>query len=277
MYQLQGCCWYHKGTNFQANHNQNGAKQRATSVVADTTKVRIFKQITTHLTIFSTTKGLLLIPQRYEFSSKSQHWSWQVVLWRVVADTTKVRIFKQITTVKHGNYFCKSCCWYHKGTNFQANHNGYSDCGQGQSVVADTTKVRIFKQITTRREAFAEWCELLLIPQRYEFSSKSQPNHWKTLWSCRCCWYHKGTNFQANHNKQYTIDTAHWLLLIPQRYEFSSKSQLIRYVWRRSWCCCWYHKGTNFQANHNTEADRSFYDAVVADTTKVRIFKQITT
>ena len=41
-------------------------------VVADTTKVRIFKQITTKFSKRQYIKGLLLIPQRYEFSSKSQ-------------------------------------------------------------------------------------------------------------------------------------------------------------------------------------------------------------
>ena len=41
-------------------------------------------------------------------------------------------------------------------------------------VVADTTKVRIFKQITTRYYRYGGYRGLLLIPQRYEFSSKSQ-------------------------------------------------------------------------------------------------------
>ena len=43
-------------------------------------------------------KQLLLIPQRYEFSSKSQRQDAIDAMFRVVADTTKVRIFKQITT-----------------------------------------------------------------------------------------------------------------------------------------------------------------------------------
>ena len=42
------------------------------------------------------------------------------------------------------------------------------------NVVADTTKVRIFKQITTMKPENAHEGGLLLIPQRYEFSSKSQ-------------------------------------------------------------------------------------------------------
>ena len=67
-------------------------------VVADTTKVRIFKQITTDNHSGIKDFPLLLIPQRYEFSSKSQPRLKLTNHHYVVADTTKVRIFKQITT-----------------------------------------------------------------------------------------------------------------------------------------------------------------------------------
>ena len=246
-------------------------------VVADTTKVRIFKQITTANFATPNSNVLLLIPQRYEFSSKSQperaalktrvgccwyhkgtnfqanHNILETTLrWKiVVADTTKVRIFKQITTASGSDKQRTRCCWYHKGTNFQANHN---DCHSGIKdfpVVADTTKVRIFKQITTTKI------------------------HW--LVSVCCCWYHKGTNFQANHNSLTSVKIFSALLLIPQRYEFSSKSQLLYARRAGSAGCCWYHKGTNFQANHNPASADFRFTSVVADTTKVRIFKQITT
>ena len=69
----------------------------------------------------------------------------------VVADTTKVQIFKQITT-------------------------DVPQTSLGNYVVADTTKVQIFKQITTRLQAQTYDTMLLLIPQRYKFSSKSQPD-----------------------------------------------------------------------------------------------------
>ena len=170
--------------------------------------------------------SLLLIPQRYEFSSKSQHvtgWGspasrccWyhkgtnfqanhnylaqMVISALVVADTTKVRIFKQITTIKQNVSTPSSCCWYHKGTNFQANHNYVSIHFITLMVVADTTKVRIFKQITTMKDISNCVLTLLLIPQRYEFSSKSQLASSQKRYSLCCCWYHKGTNFQANHN-----------------------------------------------------------------------------
>ena len=171
------------------------------TVVADTTKVRIFKQITTVVTQLFLCCMLLLIPQRYEFSSKSQ----------------------QANSRSEAG---AGCCWYHKGTNFQANHNSSPTCWPLKSVVADTTKVRIFKQITTQACQVLQASQLLLIPQRYEFSSKSQPTS--------------------------------------ERVELFTS-------------CCWYHKGTNFQANHNTMQEKDFTKSVVADTTKVRIFKQITT
>ena len=118
---------------------------------------------------------------------------------------------------------------------------------------------------------------LLLIPQRYEFSSKSQRESRHIGKFIGCCWYHKGTNFQANHNSNVLYVFHLRLLLIPQRYEFSSKSQRYGRSSLKVCSCCWYHKGTNFQANHNTSKDVLRPIFVVADTTKVRIFKQITT
>ena len=144
-----------------------------------------------------------------------------------------------------------SCCCYRKGTNFQANHNLTYCCCIVTIVVVATAKVQIFKQITT-------CCVLSGI-------------EW------RCCCYRKGTNFQANHNSPRLLPLFCWLLLLPQRYKFSSKSQplialnyyvnvvvatakvqifkqittCIRVV-RNRICCCCYRKGTNFQANHNT-------------------------
>ena len=41
------CFRYHKGTDFQANHNKNKTHLMNVCVVLDTTKVLIFKQITT--------------------------------------------------------------------------------------------------------------------------------------------------------------------------------------------------------------------------------------
>ena len=92
------CFRYHKGTDFQANHNS---------------------------------VNLL-------FSS-----------FLVVLDTTKVQIFKQITTRSMKLALSSGCFRYHKGTDFQANHNDSLMNFSSVKVVLDTTKVQIFKQITT--------------------------------------------------------------------------------------------------------------------------------
>ena len=118
-------------------------------VVLDTTKVQIFKQITTRWQVISIIQWLFQIPQRYRFSSKSQH-------------------HFVITSVTEG------CFRYHKGTDFQANHNPAQDNLAQVIVVLDTTKVQIFKQITTQKGLVLPYRRLFQIPQRYRFSSKSQ-------------------------------------------------------------------------------------------------------
>ena len=121
------------------------------------------------------------------------------------------------------------------------------------SVVVATAKVRIFKQITTESGERSIVEALLLLPQRYEFSSKSQLLFVNGKSIGCCCCYRKGTNFQANHNGSIMFVRINWLLLLPQRYEFSSKSQQYCAATDLTYCCCCYRKGANFQANHNIE------------------------
>ena len=171
---LSGCCCYRKGTNFQANHNE-------------------------------------FVCCKVELG--------------VVVATAKVQIFKQITTREPRRSYFYGCCCYRKGTNFQANHNstGWNckevlllllpqrykfssksqrcwDSSKVDMVVVATAKVQIFKQITTDAQHVRRVHKLLLLPQRYKFSSKSQPDLMSCLSQTSCCCYRKGTNFQANHN-----------------------------------------------------------------------------
>ena len=190
-------------------------------VVLDTTKVQIFKQITTICNKQIKRCKLFQIPQRYRFSSKSQH-------------------------ALISGQFVNSCFRYHKGTDFQANHNFGKTAKLRTSVVLDTTKVQIFKQITTLRRVLQDSSRLFQIPQRYRFSSKSQhsiPNVnkkyvvldttkvqiFKQITTCTELSTHKGELFQ-----------------IPQRYRFSSKSQLFSSINSRFGRCFRYHKGTDF-------------------------------
>ena len=171
----KGCFRYHKGTDFQANHNSSVLFLLSQLVVLDTTKVQIFKQITTEHDTDTQRFALFQIPQRYRFSSKSQR------------NSMRSKVFH-------------SCFRYHKGTDFQANHNTKRHEQHTEHVVLDTTKVQIFKQITTESLCPINPLTLFQIPQRYRFSSKSQRVVWPCLVSNRCFRYHKGTDFQANHN-----------------------------------------------------------------------------
>ena len=83
------------------------------------------------------------------------------------------------------------CYWYHKGKTFQANHNSLERLYKAGRVVIDTTKVRLFKQITTEGDG--------------DDDDQS------------CYWYHKGKTFQANHNALAIVFGFNMLLLIPQR------------------------------------------------------------
>ena len=144
---------------------------------------------------------------------------------------------------------------------------------------------------------------LFAILQKYDFSSKSQPNVHKTLLDQCCLRYCKSTIFQANHNrpaaapwprcvvcdtakvrffKQITTQTSgttnpNVLFAILQKYDFSSKSQPSKTRLTHSKCCLRYCKSTIFQANHNQTRVRAGLVSVVCDTAKVRFFKQITT
>ena len=115
--------------------------------------------------------------------------------------------------------------------------------------------------------------------------------------------YCKSTIFQANHNikkneekfSMVVCDTAKVrffkqittkfsrsykgikLFAILQKYDFSSKSQLISSTELRSFGCLRYCKSTIFQANHNSRQRMAHAHQVVCDTAKVRFFKQITT
>ena len=195
-------------------------------VVCDTAKVRFFKQITTVLQLLMSRDLLFVILQKNDLSSKSQHRA--NCRWKPLC-----------------------CLWYCKSTIFQANHN---------SKTWLTFVLRLF-----------------VILQKYDFSSKSQLS-WPCFYpSMGCLWYCKSTIFQANHNTmpRYTAwravvcDTAKVrffkqittnsneefciakLFVILQKYDFSSKSQLIWIILEIVPCCLWYCKSTIFQANHN--------------------------
>ena len=171
-------------------------------------------------------KMLFQIPQRYRFSSKSQ-------------------------LISHTSITSSSCFRYHKGTDFQANHNPQETPIQRDYVVLDTTKVQIFKQITTYFCCLLTSIRLFQIPQRYRFSSKSQQKRFRSSSSYGCFRYHKGTDFQANHNLLLSLIAGTHVVLDTTKVQIFKQITTIGRVNMLSRSCFRYHKGTDFQANHN--------------------------
>ena len=145
--------------------------------------------------------------------------------YRVVVATAKVQIFKQITTRVRAMLLICRCCCYRKGTNFQANHNNEKYWSIGFQVVVATAKVQIFKQITTPGAT--------------------------NIAITRCCCYRKGTNFQANHNKDGLGDTRQIVVVATAKVQIFKQITTVVSVSKIRVRCCCYRKDTNFQANHN--------------------------
>ena len=96
---MLSCFRYHKGTDFQANHNILKSFIFKDFVVLDTTKVQIFKQITTLFAILVSLAGCFRYHKGTDFQANHNTSLTFTPILKVVLDTTKVQIFKQITTL----------------------------------------------------------------------------------------------------------------------------------------------------------------------------------
>ena len=144
-------------------------------------------------------------------------------------------------------------------------------------VVCDTAKVRFFKQITTLNRARDKSYGLFAILQKYDFSSKSQLSNIINSYLFVVCDTAKVRFFKQITTLDCLTINPNGLFAILQKYDFSSKSQLVRKPRRVSQRCLRYCKSTIFQANHNKLNSLVRDGKVVCDTAKVRFFKQITT
>jgi len=143
---------------------------------------------------------LFAILQKYDFSSKSQR-----ILQLLDGCAGCLRYCKSTIFQANHNYLydyqtCVGCLRYCKSTIFQANHNTRVRGYILLLVVCDTAKVRFFKQITTTYTRSEMEPALFAILQKYDFSSKSQPDYDTELAEIGCLRYCKSTIFQANHN-----------------------------------------------------------------------------
>ena len=220
------CCLYSKDTISKAIHNLREVIVSQKKGVAYTAKIQFRKQFTTMLLLVRCLHLVLLIQQRYNFESNSQHKATVEELIKGVAYTAKIQFRKQFTT-----YTC------------------FANSG----------------------------CSVLLIQQRYNFESNSQPPINCEPAPIRCCLYSKDTISKAIHNSQIRLkcyqNGVAYTAKIQFRKQFTTDPVSVAKVMR----CCLYSKDTISKAIHNHVKTVSTRENGVAYTAKIQFRKQFTT
>ena len=133
------------------------------------TKIRILKQITTCIAVVAHDVGCLSWHKDTNFKANHNQCTNGRKSKSDVCLGTKIRILKQITTKELDFTFGNGCLSWHKDTNFKANHNLKNDYWCKGLDVCLGTKIRILKQITTKRIVKKSVCVMFVLAQRYEF------------------------------------------------------------------------------------------------------------
>ena len=95
-----GCICSNKDKNFKANHNLNGLPTFLPQVVSVVTKIRILKQITTRPIAIRISNSCICSNKDKNFKANHNSVTLIMMVCRVVSVVTKIRILKQITTLK---------------------------------------------------------------------------------------------------------------------------------------------------------------------------------
>ena len=123
---IRSCLWWFKDEEFQAIHNGALRLVNRHAVVYDGSKMKNFKQFTTQLPQAHHEPQLSMMVQRWRISSNSQ------LHQERRRDDAR-------------------CLWWFKDEEFQAIHNTLYLPASMRAVVYDGSKMKNFKQFTTRR------------------------------------------------------------------------------------------------------------------------------
>ena len=168
-----------------------------------------------------------------------------------VYDGSKMKNFKQFTTGPCPGWPSWWCLWWFKDEEFQAIHNTTIELLKLNIGVYDGSKMKNFKQFTTRTPVLWHALPVFMMVQRWRISSNSQLLHCLGVSKDRCLWWFKDEEFQAIHNtehlewyfvpgvydgskmknfKQFTTAKGHdshmrMVFMMVQRWRISSNSQ----------------------------------------------------
>ena len=143
--------------------------------------------------------------------------------------------------------------------------------------VYDGSKMKNFKQFTTRTRCRYTILAVFMMVQRWRISSNSQQPLPTSLKCWRCLWWFKDEEFQAIHN--WSGRHAGMTLGV---YDGSKMKNFKQFTTNqafvpRTWRCLWWFKDEEFQAIHNCQLQLCLYLLGVYDGSKMKNFKQFTT
>ena len=180
--------------NLKATHNALWLSYH-TERLFEVTKLRIWKQLTTSCTLPGSAFMLFEVTKLRIWKQLTTI-TLALIAVHKLFEVTKLQIWKQLTTEKTPHIHFISCLrsqsyefesnsqqaseggqivkvvWGHKVTNLKATHNVYLALLY-MLLLFEVTKLRIWKQLTTRRGYSPLWCGCLR-SQSYEFESNSQ-------------------------------------------------------------------------------------------------------
>ena len=214
--------------NFESNSQLVNTYSSVNDGVAYTAKIQFRKQFTT---VFADVIGnvrVLLIQQRYNFESNSQlcilrsHRESGCCLYSKdtiskaihnllssypseilgVAYTAKIQFRKQFTTQGMIITCPNTVLLIQQRYNFESNSQQLENAAQESMRCCLYSKDTISKAIHNRRISEKRFYEVLLIQQRYNFESNSQPVSLRTFALRWCCLYSKDTISKAIHNRK---------------------------------------------------------------------------
>ena len=323
------CLWWFKDEEFQAIHNEACPAHVLYVGVYDGSKMKNFKQFTTSYLFPYYSFMVFMMVQRWRISSNSQpYWLSKAeqkgCLWWFkdeefqaihnrsgcdsrrtygVYDGSKMKNFKQFTTIFGWNIYVRSVFMMVQRWRISSNSQHLNGRISGAPGVYDGSKMKNFKQFTTKLSKYALPLWVFMMVQRWRISSNSQrpPGYLRVCE--RCLWWFKDEEFQAIHNKrrnrnkmkrgvydgskmknfkQFTTDCCcnfreTLVFMMVQRWRISSNSQQSSSVRCSGSWCLWWFKDEEFQAIHNYLCKLAGRAVGVYDGSKMKNFKQFTT
>ena len=117
--------------------------------VIHSAKIRIFRQITTVVVTYTHFIGCDSQCKDKNFQTNHNVGIYRNIPYGGVIHSAKIRIFRQITTLRWRRCMVMRCDSQCKDKNFQTNHNNAILRRAAKKGVIHSAKIRIFRQITT--------------------------------------------------------------------------------------------------------------------------------